>query len=163
MRVLLFLAVLGVVAGGVTLAKENPAADAFQIAAGEVGLRVFGVILWAAAITSVIGAAYTSVSFLTSRTTSDRTRNLITVAFIAVSAIVYLLVGTTPVTLLIFAGAFNGLILPIGFTVLLWVAWRRRDLLNGYKYPAWLLIIGVLAWLLTLYLGWSSLAGLANL
>jgi Mn2+/Fe2+ NRAMP family transporter len=163
MRVLLFLAVLGVVAGGVTLAKENPAADAFQIAAGEVGLRLFGVILWAAAITSVIGAAYTSVSFLTRSTTSDRTRNLITVAFIAVSAVIYLLAGAAPVTLLIFAGAFNGLILPIGFTVLLWVAWRRRDLLNGYRYPAWLLIIGVLAWLLTLYLGWSSLAGLANL
>lgn len=163
MRVLLFLAVLGVVAGGVTLARENPAADAFQIAAGEVGLRLFGIILWAAAITSVIGAAYTSVSFLTSRTTSDRTRNLITVGFIAVSAVVYLIIGAAPVTLLIFAGAFNGLILPIGFTVLLWVAWRRRDLLGGYRYPAWLLIIGVLAWLLTLYLGWSSLAGLANL
>ena len=163
MRVLLFLAVLGVVAGGVTLAKENPAASAFEAAAGEVGLRMFGVILWAAAITSVIGAAYTSVSFLTSRSTTDRTRNLITVGFIAVSAVVYLIVGAAPVTLLVFAGAFNGLILPIGFTVLLWVAWRRRDLLDGYKYPAWLLIIGVLAWLLTLYLGWSSLAGLANL
>ena len=65
MRVVLFLAVLGVVSGGVALAKENPAAGAFHAAAGEVGLRLFGVILWAAAITSVIGAAYTSVSFLT--------------------------------------------------------------------------------------------------
>ncbi|HZG91473.1 MAG TPA: NRAMP family divalent metal transporter [Pseudonocardia sp.] len=163
MRVLLFLAVLGVVAGGVALAEDNPAASAFEAAAGQVGLRLFGVILWAAAITSVIGAAYTSVSFMTRSSTSERTRNLVTVAFIAVSTVIYLLVGTTPVTLLIFAGAFNGLILPIGFTVVLWVAWRRRDLLGGYKYPAWLLIIGVLAWLLTLYLGWSSLSGLANL
>ncbi len=163
MRVLLFLAVLGVVAGGVALAEGNPAASAFEAAAGQVGLRLFGVILWAAAITSVIGAAYTSVSFMTRSTTSDRTRNLVTVAFIAVSTAIYLLVGTTPVALLIFAGAFNGLILPIGFTVVLWVAWRRRDLLGGYKYPAWLLVIGVLAWLLTLYLGWSSLSGLAGL
>jgi Mn2+/Fe2+ NRAMP family transporter len=163
MRVLLFLAVLGVVAGGVTLAADNPAASAFQAAAGQVGLRLFGVILWAAAITSVIGAAYTSVSFLTRSTTSDRTRNLLTVAFIAVSAVIYLLAGAAPVTLLIFAGAFNGLILPIGFTVVLWVAWRRRDLLGGYRYPAWLLGIGVLAWLLTLYLGYSSLGGLAKL
>ena len=163
MRVLLFLAVLGVVAGGVTLAQDNPSASAFEAAAGQVGLRVFGIILWAASITSVIGAAYTSVSFLTSSRTSARRRNLYTVVFIAVSAVIYLLIGTTPVTLLVFAGAFNGLILPIGFTVVLWVAWRRRDLLGGYRYPAWLLGIGVLAWLLTLYLGYQSLGGLADL
>jgi Mn2+/Fe2+ NRAMP family transporter len=163
MRVLLFLAVLGVVAGGVALAQDNPAASAFEAAAGQVGLRVFGIILWAASITSVIGAAYTSVSFLTSSRTSPRRRNLLTVAFIAVSAVIYLVIGTAPVTLLVFAGAFNGLILPIGFTLVLWVAWRRRDLLGGYRYPAWLLGIGVVAWLLTLYLGYQSLGGLANL
>jgi hypothetical protein len=55
------------------------------------------------------------------------------------------------------------MILPIGFTVVLWVAWRRRDLLGGYKYPAWLLGIGVAAWLLTLDMGYSSLSGLGKL
>jgi len=65
-----------------------------------------------------------------------------------------------PQTLLIFAGAFNGLILPIGFGVVLWVAWRRRDLLRGYKYPVWLWSIGALTWLLTLYLGFKSFAGI---
>jgi Mn2+/Fe2+ NRAMP family transporter len=163
MRVVLFLAVLGVVAGGVTLAADNPAASAFEAAAGQVGLRLFGIILWAASITSVIGAAYTSVSFLTSRDTPDRKRSLYTIAFIALSTLIYVLIGTAPATLLVFAGAFNGLILPIGFTLVLWVAWRRRDLLGGYKYPAWLLGIGVLAWLLTLYMGYSSLSGLAKL
>jgi Mn2+/Fe2+ NRAMP family transporter len=163
MRVLLFLAVLGVVAGGVTLAQDNPSASAFEAAAGQVGLRLFGIILWSASITSVIGAAYTSVSFLTSRRTSERRRSLYTVAFIAVSAVIYLILGAAPVTLLVFAGAFNGLILPIGFTVVLWVAWRRRDLLGGYRYPRWLLGIGVLAWLLTLYLGYAALGGLATL
>ena len=163
MRVVLFLAVLGVVAGGVALAKDNPAGSAFQAAAGEVGLRLFGIILWAAAITSVIGAAYTSVSFLTRSTTTERTRNLLTIGFIALSTVIFLAIGAAPATLLIFAGAFNGLILPIGFTVVLWVAWRRRDLLGGYKYPTWLLGIGVLAWLLTLYMGYASLSGLAKL
>lgn len=163
MRVLLFLAIFGVVAGGVTLAGNNMAADAFGHAAGEIGMRMFGVVLWCAALTSVIGAAYTSVSFVTRSTTSERTRNLITVAFIAFCAAAYLLLGQAPQTLLIFAGAFNGLILPIGFAVVLWVAWRRRDLLQDYKYPAWLLVIGLLAWLLTLYLGWNSLSGLASL
>jgi Mn2+/Fe2+ NRAMP family transporter len=161
MRVLLFLAILGVVAGGVTLTSNNMAAEAFGAAAGEIGMRMFGIVLWAAALTSVVGAAYTSVSFVTHTGTSDRKRNLITVAFIAFCAVVYLFLGQAPQQLLIFAGGFNGLILPIGFGVLLWVAWRRRDLLHGYSYPKWLLAVGIAAWLLTLFLGWNSLTGLA--
>ncbi|ALE75720.1 MULTISPECIES: NRAMP family divalent metal transporter [unclassified Pseudonocardia] len=159
MRVLLFLAILGVVSGGVDLAgAENPTAAAFGAAAGEIGVRLFGLILWAAAITSVIGAAYTSVSFLTTKSTPQRTTNLLTIGFIVLSTAVFLLAGAAPVTLLIFAGAFNGLILPIGFTVLLWVAWRRRDLLGGYRYPRWLLGIGVAGWLVTLFIGYQFVA-----
>ena len=163
MRVLLFLAIFGVVAGGVSLTSDNMAAEAFGAAAGEIGVRIFGVVLWAAALTSVIGAAFTSISFVTKSSGSPRTRNLLTVAFIFVCAVIYLLIGQAPQTLLVFAGAFNGLILPFGFAILLWVAWRRRDLLHGYVYPKWLLIIGVLAWLLTLFLGWNSLSGLSQL
>jgi Mn2+/Fe2+ NRAMP family transporter len=90
MRFVLFLAVLGVVATGTQIdlsgGGANPAAQAFEAAAGATGLRVFGVILWAAAITSVVGAAYTSVSFLTvfKPDISERARDLATVAFIAV-------------------------------------------------------------------------------
>ncbi|WP_237341908.1 NRAMP family divalent metal transporter [Williamsia soli] len=163
MRVLLFLAVLGVTAGGVQLAKDNPTASAFESALGSAGMLLFGIILWAASITSVIGAAYTSVSFLTSTETSPRRRNLLTVAFIAISTVIYLLIETTPVKLLIFAGAFNGIILPFGFTLILWVAWRRRDLMGNYRYPIWLLGIGVIAWLITLYLGYESLTTLGDL
>ncbi|MBG6084629.1 NRAMP family divalent metal transporter [Zhihengliuella flava] len=163
MRVLLFLAIFGVVAGGVALTSDNMAAEAFGAAAGEIGMRLFGVILWAAALTSVIGAAYTSVSFITRTTTAVRTRNWLTIGFIAVCLAAFLLLGQAPQTLLIFAGAFNGLILPVGFGVLLWVAWRRRDLLQGYAYPMWLLVLGAITWLLTLFLGWNSLSGLAAL
>ena len=163
MRALLFLAILGVVVGGAKIASDDPAGSAFQAAAGQVGLRVYGLVLWAAALTSVIGAAYTSVSFLTTSRTPERTRNMLTVAFIAITAAIYVLIEQTPVTLLVFAGTFNGLILPIGLGVLLWVAWRRRDLMNGYRYPAWLLGIGVLAWLLTLYLGYNAVQMLGDL
>ncbi len=136
MRVLLFLAVLGVVAAGVRLDPSNPAASAFEAAAGGVGRRVFGLILWAAAITSVIGASYTSVSFLVGASERlARRRNLLVVAFIGLSATVYLMAGAAPVPLLVFAGAFNGLILPLGIAVLLWVAARRPDLMGGYAYP----------------------------
>ena len=63
-RFLLFLAALGVVALGLTIDEKNPPASVFQLAAGNVGYKIFGVVMWCAAITSVIGAAYTSVSFI---------------------------------------------------------------------------------------------------
>lgn len=164
MRVILFLAILGVVTQGVSLDPDNQAAAAFEVAAGEVGMRVFGVVLWAASITSVIGASYTSVSFMTSRTrTSDRTRTVLVVAFIAVSTLVFLLAGAAPTTLLIFAGAFNGLLLPIGIGVMMWVAWFRRDLLQGYAYPRWLALLGAAAWLLTIYLAVNSIEPVIDL
>ena len=163
MRAILFLAILGVVAGGAKLAADDPAGSAFSAAAGAFGLRAYGLILWAAALTSVIGAAYTSVSFLTTSQTKDRTRSILTVGFIALTATIFVIVEQAPVTLLVFAGTFNGLILPIGFGVLLYVAWRRRDLLGGYRYPPVLLGIGVVAWLLTLYLGYQSILALGAL
>jgi Mn2+/Fe2+ NRAMP family transporter len=157
MRVILFLAILGVVSAGADLDPDSQAASAFEQAAGEVGLRVFGVVLWAAAITSVIGASYTTVSFVTSRTrTSEKTRTALVCGFIAFTTLVFVVVGTAPTTLLVFAGAFNGLLLPFGIGVLLWVATRRADLLRGYAYPRWLLVIGWTAWLLTLYLAVRS-------
>ena len=164
MRALLFLAVLGVVAAGVQLAADNPTASAFEAAAGQFGLRAFGLILWAAALTSVIGASYTSVSFLASlRPGLEQRRDALVIGFIVVSTAVFLLAGAAPVPLLIFAGAFNGLILPVGVGVLLWVALRRMDLLAGYEYPRWLAAVGVAGWLVTIYLGWRSLEGLARL
>lgn len=164
MRVVLFLAILGVVMQGADLGTENQAASAFEHAAGEVGLRVFGIVLWAASITSVIGASYTSVTFITSRTgTSERVRTLLVVGFIAVSTLAFVLLGAAPTTMLIFAGAFNGILLPVGIGVLLWVAWRRADLLQGYAYPRWLAAIGTLAWLLTIYLAVNSIQPVIDL
>ncbi|WP_135503506.1 NRAMP family divalent metal transporter, partial [Planococcus koreensis] len=57
MRVLLFLAVLGVVSQGLQLNPDNPPASVFQLAAGNIGYKIFGVVMWAAAVTSVVGAA----------------------------------------------------------------------------------------------------------
>jgi len=92
-----------------------------------------------------------------------RTRNWLTVGFIAVCTVLYLLLGKAPQTLLIFAGAFNGLILPIGFAVVLWAGWRRRDLLQGYTYPRWLLVIGAVVLVITIYMGARSLSSLTAL
>ena len=66
-------------------------------------------------------ASYTSVSFLLSKGSAyERFRPHLTVGFIAVATGVFLWLGAAPAKLLIFAGAFNGIALPIGFTVLLW-------------------------------------------
>jgi Mn2+/Fe2+ NRAMP family transporter len=164
MRVLLFLAILGVVAGGAKLDALNPAASAFEHALGETGKIVFGVIMWSAAITSVIGASYTSTSFLkVMGQWVSRWERWVVCGFILVSTVVFLVTATTPVKLLIFAGAFNGLILPFGLGILLWIAARRRDLMGGYRYPMWLATIGILAWVATIYLGYESMTGLKDL
>ena len=169
MRFLLFLAILGVVSSGVVIDVSgkgaNPAAQAFQAAAGEFGLRVFGLVLWAAAITSVIGAAYTSMSFLSAFKSdiSERARNRATVVFIAVSLAVFLLMGTAPAALLVFAGGFNGLILPLGMTIFMIIGWRRADLLGGVSYPKWLLVLGTAVCVLTWYMGVVSVGPIFRL
>jgi Mn2+/Fe2+ NRAMP family transporter len=164
MRFVLFLAVLGVVASGTQIdlsgGSANPAAQAFEAAAGTMGLRLFGAILWVAALTSVIGAAYTSVSFLTvfKADMSERTRDIATVAFIGVSLVLYLVITTPPAKMLVFVGGLNGLILPIGFSIVLYAAWARSDLMGGHRYPRWLLGLGVGVCALTWYMGYKSIA-----
>ncbi|WP_084321864.1 NRAMP family divalent metal transporter [Pseudomonas migulae] len=162
MRYILFLAILGVVASGVVIDTSgqgaNPAAQAFQAAAGQIGLRIFGLILWAASITSVIGAAYTSISFITvfKPNITEQGRNRATTVFIALSLLIFVLMGTAPAALLLFAGGFNGLILPIGLSIFIYVGWRRSDLMGGYHYPRWLLVLGVLTCMLTWYMAFKS-------
>ncbi len=164
MRYVLFLAILGVVASGVALDLSgqvaNPAGQAFAAVLGAAGMRIFGAIFWAAALSSVIGAAYTSATFLSSfshRLAGGWPLQLATVAFIVVSLVAYLLLGTPPATLLVFVGGFNGLILPIGLTIFMYIGWFRPRLLKTDSYPTWLLIIGTLATLLTWYMGVQSI------
>lgn len=168
MRYILFLAILGVVASGVTIdisgKAANPASQAFQAAAGNIGLRIFGLILWAAALTSVIGAAYTSMSFIVAfkKSITERQRNIATIIFIAISLAIYLMMGTAPAALLVFAGGFNGLILPIGLTIFVYIGWKRADLMSGYHYPRWLLWSGVITCALTWYMGAMSVEAIFN-
>lgn len=162
MRFVLFLAILGVVASGVTLdlssQAANPAGQAFGYALGDWGMRIFGVVLWAAAITSVIGAAYTSVSFLVAfMEMTERSRNIATVIFITVSLAVFITIGTAPAALLVFVGGFNGLILPIGLTIFTYVGFARSDLMGGHRYNRPLLILSAIVCALTWYMGYRSI------
>ncbi|WP_255373444.1 NRAMP family divalent metal transporter [Chitinophaga sp. CF118] len=152
MRTLLFLAALGVVTQGAILDSGNPPASVFRIAAGEIGYRFFGMVMWSAAITSVVGAAYTSVSFLkTFHPFIARQEKWFITFFIVFSTIVFIAIGN-PVQLLITAGALNGLILPVALAVMLIAATRKR-LVHDYRHPVWMQIAG---WLVVLIMGWLS-------
>ena len=156
MRAVLFLAALGVVSQGLALDPANPPASVFRHAAGQLGYRLFGAVMWAAAITSVVGSAYTSVTFI--RTLRPRweahTRALI-IGFITVSTVVFLLVGR-PVTILILVGALNGLILPVGLGAML-IASRRPALLGGYAHPRALAAAGAIVVVVMAALGGYTL------
>ncbi|MGN5883396.1 NRAMP family divalent metal transporter [Staphylococcus simulans] len=162
MRGLLFLGVLGVVATGVALNPENPPASVFEHALGPIGKNIFGIVLFAAALSSVIGSAYTSATFLKTLSKSLMKRsNIIVIIFIVVSTITFLLIGK-PVKLLIIAGALNGLILPITLGVIL-IASKKKSIVGDYKHPTWMLLFGVLAVLVTIVTGFLSFQGLAEL
>jgi Mn2+/Fe2+ NRAMP family transporter len=157
MRVLLFLAALGVVARGLALDAANPPASVFRLVAGESGYRLFGLVMWAAATTSIVGASFTSVSFLRtlSHAIARHDRAAIT-AFILFSTGVFLFVGR-PVQVLIVVGALNGLILPLGLGVML-VAAHRRGIVGEYRHPLWLTAFGGVTAALTVLLAVRSLA-----
>jgi len=162
MRVLVFLAVLGVVGHAGPLDPANPPASAFRLGGGEWGYRFFGVVLWSAATTSVIGCSYTSLSFLrTLLPAIERRMPLALGLFIGVSLAIYVVVER-PVALLIVAGALNGLILPLTLGVVL-LACHRHDLMGSYRHPASLQAAGWAAWLVSVAAGVLSLQGLAQL
>lgn len=152
MRVLLFLAVLGVVSAGFTLDDKNPAGSAFHQALGNLGLKFFGVVLFLAAISSIIGAAYTSVSFLrTFHIALDKYHRFIVIAFIIISTLVFAVLGKSPASLLIFAGTVNGWILPITLLVMI-IAAHKKAIVGEYKHPKWMSAFGIFIVVLMSYL-----------
>ena len=141
MRVLLFLAALGVTARGATLDAGNPAASVFGGATGPVGYRLFGLVMWSAAITSVVGASYTSASFLrTLAPVFARRERAVIIGIIVTATLAFLAVGR-PVTVLVLVGALNGAILPLSLGTML-VAAHRASIVGTYRHPRWLTLFG---------------------
>lgn len=158
MRVLLFLAVLGVVSQGLQLNPDNPPASVFQLAAGNIGYKIFGVVMWAAAVTSVVGAAYTSVSFIrTFSPTLEKYNRLLVISFIVISTSVFVIIGQ-PVLILLLVGSLNGLILPIALGVML-IAAHKAKIVGDYKHPIWMTIFGVI---IVIAMAWMGIYTLSN-
>jgi Mn2+/Fe2+ NRAMP family transporter len=152
MRFVLFLAAVGVLSHGVVLNKDNPASTVFQSAAGEIGFRIFGIVLWSAAISSVVGASYTSVSFFkTFHPLLAKYERVCISVFIVLTTTLFVFIGR-PRELLLFAGAVNGLILPVALSIMLIAATRSR-LMNGYRHPVWMQVAG---WIVVGVMGWMG-------
>jgi len=158
MRILLFLAALGVVVSGAELDVSNPAASVFQVAAGDIGYKIFGIVLWSAAITSVIGSAYTSISFVhTFHSVLKKNNRIIITCFILFSTVIFLFIGK-PVKVLILAGALNGLILPFALALIL-LATLRHNIVRDYKHPVWMSVAG---WLVVVAMTWMGIKTILN-
>ena len=156
MRYILFLAAVGVVSQGIHLDKNNPAATIFETAGGRWGLFIFGVVLWSAAISSVIGASYTSYSFIKNlKTRYLQNERLMISFFIIISTSIFVITGK-PKELLLLAGLVNGFILPFALSIML-IAGRKLPILKQFKYPLWIEIAG---WLVVAVMGTMSVFAL---
>ena len=166
-RILLFLAVLGTCGMAAGNADQiinagNPAAEAFKLAAGNIGYRLFGLCLFSAGISSVVGAAFTSVSFLkTLHPFIAKNEKWFVVGFIAFSTGMMVILGGAA-TLLIIAGAVNGLILPISLGTML-AASKNKKIVGDYKHPTWLFVLGLVVVAISAYVGIKALPGILNL
>ncbi|MFN1598539.1 NRAMP family divalent metal transporter [Vibrio harveyi] len=157
-RILLFLAVFGVIATGATLDSANPAADAFRQGAGEVGYFIFGLVLFVASITSVVGNSYMAISLIkTLFSIVARNEKVWCVGFIIITSL-----GTVtmnmPILLLMLAGLVNSIILPIVLGMIL-VATRRKDIVGDYKHPVYLTFTGIA---IVVVMAASSMTNISN-
>ncbi len=153
MRYILFLAAVGIVTKGIHLDKDNPAATIFESAGGRWGLFIFGIVLWSAAISSVIGASYTSFSFIKHLNFKIiKNEKAIISCFIIFTTVLFVVIGK-PKELLLFAGLMNGFILPFALAIML-IASRKLPILKQYAYPIWIQLSG---WLVVLIMGSMSI------
>ena len=144
------------------IGASNPAAEAFRLAAGNIGYRMFGLCLFSAGISSVVGAAFTSVSFLkTLHPFIEKYERQFVVGFITASTLIMVILGGAA-KLLILAGAVNGLILPITLGTML-VASKSKKVVGDYKHPTWMLVLGIIVFCFALYIAGTSLPNLAKL
>ena len=166
-RILLFLAVMGTCAmaagnAEAIMGASNPAAEAFKLAAGDLGYRLFGLCLFSAGVSSVVGAAFTSVSFLkTLHPFIAKYERQFVVGFIAFSTCMMVILGGAA-KLLVIAGAVNGLILPISLGVMLLAA-KNKKIVGDYQHPMWLWCLGWVVVVIAGIVGVKAVPGILNL
>ena len=161
MRILLFLAAFGVLSRNAgSYDPTNPAASVFMAGAGQVGYYIFGIVLFAAATTSVVGASFTGISILKSAHPIfvNREKACI-IVWIVLSTLLMAFVGR-PAKLLVISGVFNGMILPVILAIMLLVSKSKRIMGEEYKHPLYLTVLG---WLVVLMTGYAAILAVPNL
>lgn len=159
LRIVLFLAILGAMNLSMSsIDPDNIPASAFKIAAGNLGYKIFGVVFFISALTPIVGAAYTSVSFLKTlfKTVEDH-ESIVTILFIVFSTIAFILIGK-PQKLLVVVGTLNGFILPITLAVIL-LASKNKKIVGNYRHSNLLYILG---WLVVIFTAYMSLQTVIN-
>ncbi|WP_147539320.1 NRAMP family divalent metal transporter [Anaerotruncus rubiinfantis] len=152
-RILLFLCTFGVVAAGATLDMNNPAPSAFQAAAGMFGYRLFGLVMFAAGITTVVGGAVTfcTIAKTYSKFVAKHER-VVSILFVVICTVMMVFIGQ-PAAMLVAAGAFNVLIMPFMLIIML-VASRNKKLMGeNYTHPWFLTVGGIICILISGYFG----------
>lgn len=163
-RVLLFLAGLAVVTMGYKLDPSNPAASIFKYAAGNFGYKFFGILLFAAGMTSTLGSTFTSISFL-NYTENARAQEkiakynrLFVMGFIIISAAIFYFIGQ-PAKILVVVGAINGFILPISLAILL-IATMKKKITGSYHHP---LLLSITGWIVVIFMAYASVEAVIKL
>lgn len=147
-RYMFFISILGVILSGAVLNENNPTSSVFETVFGKHGKIMFGIIIWVASFSSVLGATFTSVSFVKNfQMFKFKNPNVLPLLFVICSAIILYAFGK-PVWLLVFAGYINGFILPFALSLVL-VASRRPAIVGDFKLAS-----------IYYYLGWFLVAGL---
>lgn len=159
LRIVLFLAILGAMTVSMSsIDPDNIPASAFKIAAGNLGYKIFGVVFFISALTPIVGAAYTSVSFLkTLFKTVEYHESIVTILFIVFSTIAFILIGK-PQKLLVVVGTLNGFILPITLAVIL-LASKNKKIVGNYRHSNLLYVLG---WLVVIFTAYMSLQTVIN-
>lgn len=159
LRIVLFLAILGAMTISMSsIDPDNIPASAFKIAAGNLGYKIFGIVFFISALTPIVGAAYTSVSFLKTlfKTVEDH-ESIVTIIFIVISTIAFILIGK-PQKLLVVVGTLNGFILPITLAVIL-LASKNKKIVGNYRHSNLLYVLG---WLVVIFTAYMSLQTVIN-
>jgi Mn2+/Fe2+ NRAMP family transporter len=113
-------------------------------------------VLWSAAISSVVGASYTSVSFFkTFHPAFIKYERLCISLFIVLTTCIFVFVGK-PKQLLLFAGAINGLILPVALAIILFAATKTR-IMKDYQHPIWMQLAGWMVVAVMSWMGWMTI------
>ena len=143
---------LGLITKGVNFHSINPEASSLRYASGIFGYKIFGIIILLASITSIVGSAYTSVSFIkTLFPVVEKNEKFSMIFFTAFSALVMALMGN-PIVLLLIAGTFNGIILPVVLAIILLASKNKTVIGKNYKHSEILTLLGFIV-VMILWLG----------